>query len=107
MTSTDDDDAKIVSFAEYKADADLEKEVWRRVGPPDGSCGHCGQPANRYPLIGPLRVTITVPDDIEFYGGETLTREFCTWECLGHWAAEQAGGEFVSFIEPSSGETSE
>jgi len=106
MTDTNDDDAKIVSFAEYKADADLEKEVWRRICPPDGNCRLCRQPADRYHPVGPLRVTISEPAIAEIHGGETLVHEFCCWECLGHWAAVQAGGVFVgpSLEEEITGE---
>jgi hypothetical protein len=36
-------------------------------------------------------VTISEPDE----GEKLWTFEFCNWECLGHWAADQAGGSFV------------
>ena len=66
----------------------LEDEM-RRYHKPDGYCLHCGGPADQHHPVGPITITITTPDE------DDETHEFCNWECLGHWAAEAAGGEFV------------
>jgi hypothetical protein len=77
------------------ADARLWAEIKRRLGPPNGNCRWCRQPADRnQPGCGPLLLTLS--DRGETLDGETLVHEFCCWECLGHWAAEQAGGAFVN-----------
>jgi hypothetical protein len=64
-------------------------EAVRRIREPDGDCLHCRRPADRHHPVGPLWVTIREPD------GELFLNAFCCWECLGQWAARQAGGVFV------------
>ena len=66
-------------------------EHMERLRKPDGYCLHCGQPANQYFPIGPIVVTISEPDDND----KIHVHEFCNWECLCRWAAEQAGGDFI------------
>jgi hypothetical protein len=68
---------------------------WKRVRitHPDGKCFHCEQPANRLYPVGPINVEISDP---EFVGLERIMHEFCSWECLAYWAAQQAGGDFVT-----------
>jgi hypothetical protein len=66
---------------------DLVKTRLERFWKPDGKCCQCEKPADRYHPVGPIIVRISEPN------GETDTREFCCWECLGHWAAVQAGWE--------------
>ena len=63
----------------------------RRLDQPDGKCLHCEQPADRKHLIGPIVIRITYPSWTDPAQSETFPHEFCTWECLGHWAAIQAG----------------
>jgi len=58
----------------------------RRLQKPDGLCSYCERPADRLDPVGPLVVRISEPDS-----GEPFTYEFCCWECLGCWAAIQAG----------------
>jgi len=62
----------------------------RRLQKPDGLCSYCERAANRLDPVGPITVRISEPN------GETLTYEFCSWECLGCWAAIQAG-----FVAPN------
>jgi hypothetical protein len=54
---------------------------------PDGCCLYCGNPADQCHPVGPISVKIKAPDADEIH-------EFCTWECFGQWAAEEAGGTF-------------
>ena len=65
----------------------------RRLFKPDGFCAHCECPADQHDPVGPIKVAISEPDNC----GEFQTLEFCNWECLGHWAAEQAGGSFSAW----------
>jgi hypothetical protein len=74
----------------YTPFADLFEDHMQRLDRPDGFCLHCQQPANQYYPVGPIVITITAADS-----GETHTHEFCNWRCLGHWAAEAAGGDLV------------
>ena len=67
------------------------EEHLQRFRKPDGYCLHCQRPANRYHPVGPVVVTVSAPDD----GDEIWTHEFCCWECIAHWFARQAGGDFV------------
>lgn len=67
----------------------IEKHL-QRLRKPDGDCLHCRRPANRYHSVGPITITISEPDEDEIF-----SHEFCCWECLAHWFARQAGGEFV------------
>jgi hypothetical protein len=67
-------------------DLRLERRL-RRIHKPDGNCTHCERAADRYHPVGPLVVKISEPDE----QGAFTTYEFCNWECLGHWAAIQAG----------------
>jgi hypothetical protein len=64
----------------------------RRIDQPDGKCFHCEQPADRLSPVGPINVGVSDPDpnsiDVDY--------EFCSWECLAHWAAREAGGNFVT-----------
>ena len=66
----------------------LAEAHMQRFHKPDGYCWHCLSPANQHHPVGPITVTISEPD-----GGET--HEYCNWECLGQWTAEQAGGVLV------------
>ena len=77
----------------------IKEELERYLGPPDGTCHHCRAAADALPDVGPLRITIDMPN----YGyimepgappRGTYTHDFCCWECLAQWAANQAGGEF-------------
>ena len=70
---------------------DAVEEHLQRFRKPDGYCLHCQRPANRYHPVGPITVTVSEPDD----GDEIWTHEFCCWECIAHWFARQAGGDFV------------
>lgn len=72
----------------------LERRL-RRLNKPDGNCSHCKRAADRHAPVGPIRISVTTPEDEPFAASETFTCEFCCWECLGHWAAEQAGGTFT------------
>jgi hypothetical protein len=74
-------------------DLHLERQL-RRIFKPDGRCYQCENPIDYFHC--PLVITITMPNDLEPGERETFTHEFCCWECLGHWAAAQAGGEFVA-----------
>jgi hypothetical protein len=67
------------------------EEHLQRFRKPDGYCLHCQRLANRHHPVGPVVVATLAPDD----GGRIWTHEFCNWECLGRWAAAQAGGVFV------------
>jgi hypothetical protein len=53
----------------------------------------CASTADNPPIsttpVGPITITVSDPD------GDESTHEFCNWECLGHWAAECAGGVLV------------
>ena len=69
-------------------DPRLERRL-RRLEKPDGRCYYCEQPANQYHPVGPIVVKVSEPDDC----GEVWAYEFCNWECLGHWAAVEAGWE--------------
>ena len=71
-------------------DLDRLEEYMRRFCEPDGYCLHCQRPANQYHPVGPIVITIAAADC-----DEPRTHEFCNWVCLGHWAAEAAGGELV------------
>ena len=73
------------------SDERLESRL-KRIGHPDGKCFHCEQPANRYDPVGPINVAIS---EFEIVGPEGVRYEFCSWECLAHWAAREAGGDFV------------
>jgi len=80
-----------------KTDEEANEEAWEtlsRFRSPDGNCLQCGQPGNRLPEVGPLWITLRMPEG-EFSGGETFINCFCSWECLAHWFARQAGGVFV------------
>ena len=68
---------------------DWVEDHMRRFRDPDGNCLHCRRPANRLYPVGPITITISEPDC------DDLTHEFCGWECLGQWAAVQAGGTFI------------
>ena len=70
---------------------DQFEDYMQRFPNPDGNCLWCGRPANQYHPVGPITITKSEPDD----GDEIWTHEFCCWECLAHWFAEQAGGVFV------------
>ena len=74
----------------------LERRL-RRISKPDGCCYQCENSIDHLHPVGPLVITVTMPNDLEPGERETFTHEFCCWECLGHWAAAQAGGEFVVF----------
>ena len=65
-------------------DPHVERRM-RRFLQPDGRCYYCERPADHLHPVGPLVVTVKEPND------EELHHEFCCWECLGHWAAVQAG----------------
>jgi|SRR5215831_5263734 len=65
------------------------EEHMRRFEKPDGYCLYCRRPANQHHPVGPLLVTIRDGD------GNVEKHEFCDWVCLGHWAAEGAGGTLV------------
>jgi hypothetical protein len=67
-----------------------------RFRAPDGNCLYCAKPADRYDPVGPIEIRISEPDSRHI--GEFFDHEFCTWECLAHWAAGQAGGEFTGEI---------
>jgi hypothetical protein len=69
-------------------DPRLERRL-RRLDKPDGRCFHCEGPAGQHHPVGPITVTISAPDD------DDRTLEFCNWVCLGHWAAERAGGSLI------------
>jgi hypothetical protein len=71
-------------------DDDGVEEHMQRFRKPDGYCLHCQRPANQHHPVGAITVTISAPDS-----DEILVHEFCRWECLGQWAAVQAGGVFV------------
>jgi hypothetical protein len=73
-------------------DLRLERRL-RRIFKPDGRCYQCENFLDPLYSIGPLVITITMPNDLEPGERETFTHEFCSWECLGHWAAVQAGWE--------------
>jgi hypothetical protein len=74
---------------------DLREEYLQRCREPDGYCFYCGGPANQHHAVGPLTVTIEAPNTHEIH-------EFCNWVCLGHWAADAAGGDLI-LAEPSAG----
>jgi len=63
----------------------------RRLRKPDGNCAHCERLADRLSPLGPLVVTITIPNDFTPDARETVVFEFCSWECLALWANTQAG----------------
>jgi hypothetical protein len=67
-------------------DLRLERRL-RRIHKPDGNCAHCERAADRYHPVGPIVIKLTEPDE----QGAFATYEFCNWECLGRWAAIQAG----------------
>jgi hypothetical protein len=71
-------------------DPRLERRV-RRLFKPDGLCAHCEGPADQHDPVGPIKVAISEPDNC----GESRVFEFCEWRCFAHWAAEEAGGEFI------------
>jgi hypothetical protein len=85
MTNNTNDDFEDL-YKDLPAD---EREYMQRYHKPDGVCFHCGQPANQHHPVGPITITVSDPD------GDESTHEFCNWECLGHWAAECAGGVLV------------
>ena len=66
-------------------------EYMERLQKPDGRCLWCHEPASQHHPVGPIVVSISEPDDND----KIHTYEFCNWECLGHWAAECAGGALV------------
>ena len=70
---------------------DVEEHM-QRFHQPDGNCLWCRRPANQHHPVGPITITKSEPDD----GDDIWTHEFCNWECLAHWFAEQAGGVFVA-----------
>ena len=60
------------------------------------ACWQCEQPTDRLHLVGPIVVTISYPGILETDPDPQIdTQNFCCWECLAQWTAEQAGGEFV------------
>src|SRR5262249_34967692 len=72
-----------------------ENTLWieqhmQRLHQPDGKCFYCEQPADRLE-IGP--VVVKVSDKPDGTHRESCEYDFCSWECLGHWAAMQAGFE--------------
>ena len=75
---------------------DLREEYLQRYDEPDGYCFYCGEPADQHHPVGPLVVTIVTPDEKEKH-------EFCNWVCLGHWAADAAGGDLI-LAAPSAGD---
>jgi hypothetical protein len=77
-------------------DDDCEEHM-QRFRNPDGCCLHCGRPVNRYHPVGPVTITLADPD-MERRGDH----EFCCWDCLACWAAQQAGGDFVGRPERGS-----
>jgi hypothetical protein len=75
---------------------DLREEYLQRSREPNGYCFYCGRPANQHPPVGPLMVTIEVPDNDAIH-------EFRNRVCLGHWAADAAGGDLIP-AAPSAGD---
>ena len=78
------DQRQIEAAAEFVR---IRKGHLQRYLEPDGRCLYCGHPADQCHPVGPISVKITAPDAYEIH-------EFCTWECFGQWAAEEAGGTF-------------
>jgi len=76
-------------------DLRLERR-WRRLRKPDGNCAHCERSADRLHPVGPIIVKVSSPDTDA--AGESWIYEFCSWKCLGHWAAIEAG-----FVPPNYG----
>src|SRR5262249_1937343 len=70
-------------------DLRLERGL-RRIRESDGRC-YIERSVNRFPEIGPLVVTITMPNDLEPGTRETAVHEFCSWRCLARWGAIQDG----------------
>ena len=66
------------------------QRLWR-LRRPDGCCRYCGEPTSQHFPTGPIVVTVSEPDD----NGTIYTYGFCNWECLGHWAADGAGGTLI------------
>ena len=73
------------------AHEDWVEEHLQRFRKPDGNCLQCQCPANRHHPVGPVIVTVSAFDD----GDNIWVHEFCNWECVAAWFAEQAGGDFV------------
>jgi len=71
-------------------DLRLERRL-RRIRKSDGRCYICERPANRHPEIGPLVVSITMPNDLVPGERETAVIELCSWQCLERWARIQNG----------------
>jgi hypothetical protein len=71
-------------------DLRLERRL-RRIRQPDGCCSICERSVNRLPEIGPLVVTITMPNYLEPGERETAAIELCSWDCLERWARIQNG----------------
>jgi hypothetical protein len=71
-------------------DLRLERRL-RRIRKSDGRCYICERSVNRFPEIGPLVVSITMPNDLEPGTRETAVHEFCGWRCLERWALIQNG----------------
>jgi hypothetical protein len=78
------DQRQIEAAAEFVR---IRERHLRRYLEPDGCGLYCGNPADQCHPVGPISVKITAPDAYEIH-------EFCTWECFGQWAAEEAGGTF-------------
>jgi hypothetical protein len=71
-------------------DPRLERRL-RRISKLDGCCYICERSVNRLPEIGPLVVSITMPNYLEPGTRETAVHEFCSWRCLARWGAIQDG----------------
>ena len=69
----------------------VEDLIQQRFYKPDGNCLWCGRPADQYHPVGPITITKSEPDDFD----DIWAHEFCCWECLALWFAEQAGGVLV------------
>jgi len=66
---------------------DQMKDHMQRFYKPDGRCLQCREPA------GAITIKISERD---MDNGKFFTHEFCSWECLAHRFAGQAGGVFVA-----------
>jgi hypothetical protein len=82
---------KFVDLAAARRAKWLETRL-RRIDHPDGKCFHCEQPANRLSPVRPINAAVSDPD----FDSIRVTYEFCSWECFAHWAAREAGGNFVT-----------
>jgi hypothetical protein len=73
------------------ATEDEFREHWQRFLKPDGLCLQCRKPAADGPCgTITIKISETATDN-----GAWFTQEFCSWECLAHRFAGQAGGVFV------------